>query len=156
MIKLQKLHDFLVGTPFIPEESIQVWMPECETFSLNDHDPDSNIIEDIYKVNIELDNYPFTRMDFRKIKFSLNWWLKVYQGKPAKGKPMFTSAFDIETSSSAFIWIGTELSEVTVIDENGELQTCTEPLIEPMTVLPTDLKIWLKQEGVDAEKLIYG
>ena len=155
MVKLQKLHDYLIKTGLIPAESMQVWTDEGSSFGINDAMHERRVITDKYQVNITIDDFPFLKSDYRKIKLALKWWLDVYQNEVKPEQPRFKSHFDIKTSSTAYIWIGFELSEDTVF-ENGNVTTCVEPLINPLTILPEEFSVYLKKAGTDEVKLIYG
>lgn len=150
---MQALHDYLAGTGLIPEESMQIYIPEGEVFGLNDAAYAVHYMTDEHQVNIEISDYPFVKLDFRYIKMALLWWLNVYQTQPKKGTPYFKYLYDLETSSTAYIWIGLKLTEESKL-ENGEISSCLEPLVDPIEALPQALSIYLEQQGIDAEELI--
>ena len=157
MQKLQMLHDFIVGVAKIPEESIQVYAVDGKNYGLTPAGVDPQVFKDVYTAEIFIENFPFLDKDPRILHGALGWWISAYEKQKNKDEPLFIfESNPPKTSSTVDLFFTSQLEESTTF-ENGEMTTCLEPLVsDPLEIMPETLKIYLKQEGIDAEELIYG
>ncbi len=154
MKKLQLLHDYLLASGLVTSESLTVWTTEGGVYGGNDAAADRKGLQMQFQVNIGIDDYPFTTEDVRKLFFALKWWLDVYEADAPDDEKRLAFEMDIKTSSTAYIWLGLTLTEDSWL-QDGELHSCTEPLLEEEATLAATFLVYLRNAATDETRLIH-
>lgn len=152
MSKLQKLHDYLLGTKLVTADQLDVWETNSKTFSANTLDGSHTIVKRReFQGNILISNLT-PEQDRDQIEFALIWWLNLYEPDHATDKERLLTDPDIKDSLVTNLWIGFRLTEKSRLVE-GRVELCIKPLLIDAETL-AGLPVWLVDAVSGEEELL--